>query len=341
MTAGEIGGVLGAFGIARSAVFDRACDRGRARARRGAIPLALGTRRDGYDGREARSSACARSLSKAWTELQQIGKRRPPPAGAAHVVLREGPRDANAPGLAVGVSTDRSFGPVIWIQRGSESHSLVRRRVVMLPPLNARLASDAIASALADVDAEPPDAAIVDALVELMTKLSALVCALPWVTHVVLDSVLVDSGRAFVVGARMDAVASRRLLRGYPHMAIHPYPVELIGDVPLRDGTVLHVRPIRPEDADMERSFVNGLSEQTRYYRFFYRLSELTPAMLARFTQVDYDRELALVAIAATDGAVRRRSSASRATSRIPIGSARNSPSSSVMHGNGAASPAC
>jgi acetyltransferase len=242
-----------------------------------------------------------RSLSKAWTELQQIGKRRPPPHWNGAFVVREGPRDANAPGLAVGVSTDRSFGPVIWIQRGSESHSLVRRRVVMLPPLNARLASDAIASALADVDAEPPDAAIVGALVELMTKLSALVCALPWVTHVVLDSVLVDSGRAFVVGARMDAVASRRLLRGYPHMAIHPYPVELIGDVPLRDGTVLHVRPIRPEDADMERSFVNGLSEQTRYYRFFYRLSELTPAMLARFTQVDYDRELALVAIAATD----------------------------------------
>ena len=144
-----------------------------------------------------------RSLSKAWTELQQIGKRRPPPHWTGAFVLREGPRDANAPGLAVGVSTDRSFGPVIWIQRGSESHSLVRRRVVMLPPLNARLASDAIASALADVDAEPPDAAIVDALVELMTKLSALVCALPWVTHVVLDSVLVDSGRAFVVGARM------------------------------------------------------------------------------------------------------------------------------------------
>jgi acetyltransferase len=86
-------------------------------------------------------------------------------------------------------------------------------------------------------------------------------------------------------------------------MAIHPYPVELIGDVALRDGTVLHVRPIRPEDADMERTFVNGLSEQTRYYRFFYRLAELTPAMLARFTQVDYDRELALVAIPATDDA--------------------------------------
>ena len=80
-------------------------------------------------------------------------------------------------------------------------------------------------------------------------------------------------------------------------MAIHPYPIELVGDEKLRDGTVLHVRPIRPEDAELERAFVNGLSEQSRYFRFFYRLHELTPAMLARFTQVDYDREMALVAI--------------------------------------------
>ncbi|HEY3584695.1 MAG TPA: GNAT family N-acetyltransferase, partial [Casimicrobiaceae bacterium] len=87
--------------------------------------------------------------------------------------------------------------------------------------------------------------------------------------------------------------------------AIHPYPVELIGDVTLRDGTTLHVRPIRPEDGALERAFVERLSEQTRYYRFFHRLSELTPAMLARFTQVDYDRELALVALtgAGTDAA--------------------------------------
>jgi len=243
-----------------------------------------------------------RSLGKAWTELHQAGKRRPPPQWQGGFVLREGPREISAPGLAVGVSTDRSFGPVLWIQRGSESSSLVRRRVVMLPPLNARLAADAIVGAISDGNGESPDATVVAALVDLLTKLSALVCALPWVTNVMLDPVLIDSGRAFVVGPRMDAVPTRKLLRGYPHMAIHPYPVELIGDVPLRDGTLLHVRPIRPEDAGMERSFVNGLSEQTRYFRFFYRLSELTPAMLARFTQVDYDRELALVAIASDDG---------------------------------------
>jgi acetyltransferase len=187
------------------------------------------------------------------------------------------------------------------MQRGSQSRSLVRRRVLMLPPLNARLAADAIATAVSDGDADQPDAAIVAALVDLLTRLSALVCALPWVTNLHLDSVLIDAGRAFVVGAHVDVVPARKLLRGYPHMAIHPYPVELIGDVAMRDGTVLHVRPIRPEDADLERAFVNGLSEQTRYYRFFYRMAELTPAMLARFTQVDYDRELALVAIVPSD----------------------------------------
>jgi acetyltransferase len=80
-------------------------------------------------------------------------------------------------------------------------------------------------------------------------------------------------------------------------MAIHPYPVELVTDVALPDGTPLHVRPIRPEDAALERTFVASLSEETRYFRFFYQLNELSPAMLARFTQVDYDREMALVAI--------------------------------------------
>jgi acetyltransferase len=81
-------------------------------------------------------------------------------------------------------------------------------------------------------------------------------------------------------------------------MAIHPYPTALESTMVLADGTTLAVRPVRPEDADIERAFVASLSEQTRYFRFFYRLHELTPAMLARFTQVDYDRELALLALA-------------------------------------------
>jgi len=117
------------------------------------------------------------------------------------------------------------------------------------------------------------------------------------VRAVVLDTAITSGGRLTIREARFDVDPQRRLMRGYPHMAIHPYPVELIGDVALPDGTPVHVRPIRPEDAALERAFVHGLSDETRYYRFFYRLNDLTPQMLARFTQVDYDRELALVAL--------------------------------------------
>jgi acetyltransferase len=140
-------------------------------------------------------------------------------------------------------------------------------------------------------------------LTQFLTRVSALVCALPWVRGLDFDPVQLANGVAYVANARFTVEPRRRLQRGYPHMAIHPYPVELIGDVALRDGTLLHVRPIRPEDAGLEQAFVGGLSEQSRYYRFFYRLAELSPAMLARFTQVDYDRELALVAVVNADGA--------------------------------------
>ena len=81
-------------------------------------------------------------------------------------------------------------------------------------------------------------------------------------------------------------------------MAIHPYPTRLESEWTTADGVRLDVRPVRPEDAELEREFVASLSEQTRYFRFFYRLHQLTPAMLARFTQVDYDRELAMLALA-------------------------------------------
>jgi acetyltransferase len=90
-------------------------------------------------------------------------------------------------------------------------------------------------------------------------------------------------------------------------MAIHPYPVELETTLALPDSTRLRVRPIRPEDAHLERAFVAGLSDETRYRRFMQHLHELTPQMLARFTQVDYDRELALIALDAMSGRGKQR----------------------------------
>src|SRR5690606_7161876 len=65
----------------------------------------------------------------------------------------------------------------------------------------------------------------------------------------------------------------------------------------LRDGRPYLLRPIQAEDADRLQRFTRGLSQQSRYFRFISTLNELTPRMLVRYTQIDYDRELALVAV--------------------------------------------
>jgi acetyltransferase len=202
--------------------------------------------------------------------------------------------------IAIGVHTDAVFGPVITFGNSGAAALIDSDRTVLLPPLNHRLAADLISGtrAVASLATGREVAPDLDPVVRILVQVSSLVCALPWVNTITLDPVRVSPGRAVIGGGRVTIDPKRKFAKGgYRHMAIHPYPIELVADVPLRDGTMLHVRPIMPEDAELERSFVNGLSAQTRYFRFFYRLHELTPAMLARFTQVDYDRELALVAI--------------------------------------------
>jgi len=79
--------------------------------------------------------------------------------------------------------------------------------------------------------------------------------------------------------------------------ASQAYPSHLASEWRAEDGTLVIVRPIRPEDANIEREFVHSLSPEARYLRFMGSVKELTPAMLARFTQIEYGREMALIAV--------------------------------------------
>jgi acetyltransferase len=81
----------------------------------------------------------------------------------------------------------------------------------------------------------------------------------------------------------------------------NPYPTSLVSEWTTEGGAQVTIRPIRPEDADNEREFVESLSPEAKYLRFMSTLKQLTPAMLARFTQIDYDREMALVAVVHRD----------------------------------------
>ena len=143
----------------------------------------------------------------------------------------------------------------------------------MLPPLNRRLAGDLIRGAghVEFADAFEP-------LVDLLLKVSALACALPWVVELELLLALDAQGNAIVAGARSIIDPQRPALPdGYRHMAIHPYPSELETEIKLKSGVTLRVRPIRPEDAAMEVAFVGAMSEQSRYFRFMQHLRTLTP----------------------------------------------------------------
>jgi acetyltransferase len=84
----------------------------------------------------------------------------------------------------------------------------------------------------------------------------------------------------------------------YPlHLVISPYPAEDESHLVTEEGLRLLIRPVRPEDAPLFQRFFKVLSPETIYYRFFSHVKELSPQMLARFTQIDYDREIALVAL--------------------------------------------
>jgi acetyltransferase len=137
-----------------------------------------------------------------------------------------------------------------------------------------------------------------DALCALLNGVSRMVCLLPWLGEMDLNPVLAHPGGAVIADARIVIDAARvKPLPRYGHMAIHPYPIELEQALALAGGTRVRVRPIRPEDAELEQRFFAALSERSRYQRFMQQMRHLPPQLLARFTQLDYDRELALVAI--------------------------------------------
>ena len=234
--------------------------------------------------------------------LRQVGSARPQ-ARIDGAVVQPMLSYAHAREVLIGVATDPVFGPVISFGAGGVSVEAVRDTAIALPPLNTSLAAELIArprvARLLEGYRDVP-AADVEALAALLTGVSTLVCMAPWVRELDLNPVLAHPGGAAIADARIVIDPGRvQALARYGHMAIHPYPAELEGILQLRDGRRLAVRPMRPEDAGLERAFVRQLSEQSRYLRFHDRLAELSPHMLARFTQLDYDRELALVVLPA------------------------------------------
>ena len=244
----------------------------------------------------------ASMVASAYDDMMRHVRELRPQARIAGAVVQPMLRFAHVREVLVGVAADPVFGPVISFGAGGVSVEAVRDTAVALPPLNASLANELmqrtrvfrLLSGYRDVPAVE-----LRSLVDILLGVARIACLLPWVKEMDLNPVLAHPRGAVIADARVviDPGQPPRAAPRYPHLAIHPYPSELEGEVRTRDGRTLRVRPIRPEDAAREKRFFATLSERSRYQRFMQYLPQLSERMLARFTQLDYDRELALVAL--------------------------------------------
>nr|WP_314858958.1 bifunctional acetate--CoA ligase family protein/GNAT family N-acetyltransferase [uncultured Undibacterium sp.] len=202
--------------------------------------------------------------------------------------------------LFIGITTDELFGPVISFGVGGVMIELIADRAIELPPLNQFLAHrliDRVRSA--DLLGAWRGAAPVnrEALEQILLRVSEMVCALPQLREMDINPVIVDEEGALVVDARIVVDHSPAEPGNYEHLAISPYPSDKEMEWPLRDGRKYTVRPLHPHDAEMLQELVRKLSPESRYFRFVSSMRELSDRMLAKFTLIDYDREMALVAI--------------------------------------------
>jgi acetyltransferase len=208
--------------------------------------------------------------------------------------------------LMIGVTTDPIFGPVITFGSGGVAVEVMHDRAIALPPLNHFLVKDLIENThIAAMLEKFRDKPAIDmaALEDILLRVSEMVCELPALKEMDINPLIVDENGAIAVDARVIITRRDFSTQTYSHMAIHPYPTHLISHCVLSDGTAMTIRPIRPEDAELVQQFVRELSEESRYFRFMNSMHELTETMLVRFTQIDYSKEVAIIAVTEPENA--------------------------------------
>ncbi|MDH3801570.1 MAG: bifunctional acetate--CoA ligase family protein/GNAT family N-acetyltransferase [Deltaproteobacteria bacterium] len=200
--------------------------------------------------------------------------------------------------ILLGAKRDENFGPVILFGMGGVLTELLKDWSIGLPPLNRSLARKLMEStraySLLKGYRNKPGANLA-LLEEMIIRLSQLLEDFPEIIELDMNPVIVNEGRPIAADARVilrPAEVSAPL-----HLVISPYPTQYEYREVVKDGLAVFIRPIKPEDAPALLDLFHTLSPTSVYYRFFSPMKSLSASMLARFTQIDYDREIALVAL--------------------------------------------
>ena len=234
------------------------------------------------------------------TEIVKMRQRVARKAPQAHVLGFTVQAMAQRPGafeLIVGIASDPIFGPVLMFGEGGTAVELRKDSAVGLPPLNARLADALIAQTqigkqLGGYRGRP--GVKHEALIDALLKVSQLACDLPAVAELDINPLLADADGVLALDARI------RLRRPVPgegsRLALRPYPAGLEEEWTL-EGTPLRVRPIRPEDGERLAAFYAAASPANLRLRFFLSRREVPRSELARYCQIDYEREMTFIAL--------------------------------------------
>ena len=202
--------------------------------------------------------------------------------------------------LIVGAATDPVFGPIILFGEGGTAVEVIDDKSIALPPLNVKLARELIASTrvarrLRGYRDRP--GADLEGIGQVLVRISQLVSDVPEVAELDINPLLADEKGVLALDARLRVVATEE--QGAERLAIRPYPKHLEERVQLGDTDLL-LRPIRPEDEPIHKAFIDTLEPQDIRFRFFGMVKEFPHSQLARLTQIDYDREMAFIAVDTT-----------------------------------------
>ncbi len=201
--------------------------------------------------------------------------------------------------IMIGMARDIIFGPVISFGAGGTLVEVIQDRALALPPLTHFIAKNLIQKTHILKFNNKLDwlsKTQFNHIVDILLRVSEMVCELPYIQEMDINPFILHENGMLAVDARI-VVAKDDCAIPYHHLVIHPYPNHLISNHTLLDNSIITIRPICPEDAQLEQYFIRSLSAKSRYSRFMGNFRELSSQMLIRFTQIDYDREMALVAV--------------------------------------------
>jgi len=209
---------------------------------------------------------------------------------------------AGAQELRVVVEQDPVFGPLIMLGEGGVEWRAQDQAAVALPPLNMNLARYLVIQAIKNKKIrgrsglQPLD---VIGLSQFLVRVSNLIVDCPEIQRLDIHPLLASAGEF----TALDVTLTLAPFSGSSEsrLAIRPYPQHLEESVTLKNGDACLFRPILPEDEPALQRFIAKVTKEDLYYRYFSEINEFTHEDLANMTQIDYDREMAIVAVRRTD----------------------------------------